>query len=574
MERILKSSRRWLYLKEIYPFITKNKKIALLIITFKLSTILVMLFSPLIYRYFINNVIIAGNLHNLVFVAASYVLLYLAQSFFQVYFTLVDNRFKNLLHIDLRKRLLNFYFLVPMEDYNKMDKEDIRNIIEEDSQKLQELFSESVNVILSVGNVFLLHIIMVAIDWRLTLFGLLMILCSFGLTRFVGDKVKNVSRQYREGVGELDGLIHHLLQNWKEIKGNNLERQAEEEVSLKWQEISEYTIKRTFFEYIAGALAVLNLLVITRASLYFFGGILIFKGLTTVATMLVFKNYYQQINSEMTNLTSLIIKFKSDENQIERVIDILNRKIVKKQDILVEGDIALKNVNFFYDDPSKIILNNINMVIPAKSHVAIVGKSGSGKSTLAKLLLGVMPPKQGKIYIAKKEITNVSEQAINKVISAVMQEPQFFNISIAENLRLVQKDASTAELDRVCRQANIYDFIQTLPDGYNTVIGERGVKLSGGQRQRLAIARVLLADPDIIIFDEATSSLDNENEKEIVKVIQSISQNKTIITIAHRLTTILDADYIFLLKDGTVAAEGETEAMLHNREVKRLFQIK
>ncbi len=575
MEMMFRNNKRWLYLKELCPFIYKNKKNAILIVTFKLGITLIVIGSPLIYRYFINDIIIDGNLNNLFWIVNGYLILYFFQSLFLIQFTIFDNRFKNLLHVDLRKKLLYSYSTISMEKYNKMSKGDIRNVIEEDTQKLQELYSESVNVIFGIITVIVLQIIMVIMDWRLTLFGLLMILCSFILTRFVGDKVKTVSEQYRKGVGELDSVVHHLLQNWKEIKANNLEEQAENEISLKWQEISSFTIKRTFYEYLAGALAVLNLLVITRTSLYFFGGLLIFNGMTTVATMLVFMNYYQQLNQQMTNLTGLMVKFKSDESQIVRVIDTLKMKAEKTTAVLANGDIVLKNVSFCHQGFSEMTLDHINMIIPQKSRIAIVGKSGSGKSTLAKLLLGIVQPTEGNIYIGQTEIRDISEQEVNKKISAVMQEPQFFNISIAENLRLAKKDATMAELDNACSQANIYDFIQSLPDRYDTIIGERGVKLSGGQRQRLAIARILLANPEVIIFDEATSSLDSENEKEIMQAIRTISQEKTIITIAHRFATIADSDYIFLLKEGRLAAQGTTKEMFSdNIEMKQLFQMK
>ena len=155
-------------------------------------------------------------------------------------------------------------------------------------------------------------------------------LCSFFLTQVVGEKIKKVASQYRKGLGELEEVIHDSLLNWKEIKVNALERTSCGRMLLKWNEIAAFTIKRTFYQYIAVVLSVVNLMMITRASIYFFGGILIFRKMTTVATMLIFINYYQQLNREMTDITDLAIKFKGDEPQIENVISILKEKNLKK----------------------------------------------------------------------------------------------------------------------------------------------------------------------------------------------------------------------------------------------------
>lgn len=166
----------------------------------------------------------------------------------------------------------------------------------------------------------------------------------------------------------------------------------------------------------------------------------------------------------------------------------------------------------------------------------------------------------------------MSEKARSKAISAVMQNPVFFNLSVAENLRLVKPDASQEELKEVCQAANIHEVIQELPQKYDTLIGERGVKLSGGQLQRLAIARTLLRDPDIIVFDEATSALDNENEKAVLSAVRSLSDKKTILSIAHRFATIVAADEVIFLKEGRVAAQGTVAELLESCEDFRALQ--
>lgn len=567
-------NKRWKYLKEIWPYIKKDFPALILIFFAKLGNTITLLISPLIYRYFINDVVIQGNVERLFIVIGGYFGLFIFQSLFSMVYSFFDNKLKNLLRIKLKSKLLSFYTSMSMQEYDSINKGDIRNVIEEDTVKIQELFSESVNYIFGILTIISLIVVMIIMDWRLTLFGILMMLCSFFLTQVVGEKIKKVASQYRKGLGELEEVIHDSLLNWKEIKVNALEERAAEEMLLKWNEIAAFTIKRTFYQYIAVVLSVVNLMMITRASIYFFGGILIFRKMTTVATMLIFINYYQQLNREMTDITDLAIKFKGDEPQIENVISILKEKNLKKPFGQINGEMRLDHVNFKYTEISPIILDNICMTIPQNSHIAIVGKSGSGKSTLAKLMLGLLRPTSGSIFVGGTDISQVSEQGLMRTISAVMQEPLFFNMSIAENLRIAKCDAAEAEMDDACRQANIYDFIQMLPEKYDTVIGERGIKLSGGQRQRLAIARILLKDPDMIIFDEATSSLDTENEMAIIQAIQNISRDKTIITIAHRFATIRGSDYIYMIQDGEIVVEGITSRIIANsNEIANLFQL-
>ena len=567
-------NKRWKYLKEIWTYIKKDFLALILIFFAKLGNTITLLISPLIYRYFINDVVIQGNIERLFIVISGYFGLFIFQSLFSMVYSFFDNKLKNLLRIKLKSKLLNFYTSMSMQEYDSINKGDIRNVIEEDTVKIQELFSESVNYIFGMLTIISLIVVMIIMDWRLTLFGILMMLCSFFLTQVVGEKIKKVASQYRKGLGELEEVIHDSLLNWKEIKVNALEERAAEEMLLKWNEIAAFTIKRTFYQYIAVVLSVVNLMMITRASIYFFGGILIFRKMTTVATMLIFINYYQQLNREMTDITDLAIKFKGDEPQIENVISILKEINLKKPFGQINGEMCLDHVNFKYTETSPIILDNICMTIPQNSHIAIVGKSGSGKSTLAKLMLGLLRPTSGSIFVGGTDISQISEQGLMRMISAVMQEPLFFNMSIAENLRIAKYGATEAEMDDACRQANIYDFVQTLPEKYDTVIGERGIKLSGGQRQRLAIARILLKDPDMIIFDEATSSLDTENEMAIIQAIQNISRDKTIITIAHRFATIRESDYIYMIQDGKIAVEGITSRIIANsNEIAKLFQL-
>jgi ATP-binding cassette subfamily B protein len=218
-------------------------------------------------------------------------------------------------------------------------------------------------------------------------------------------------------------------------------------------------------------------------------------------------------------------------------------------------------VHFAYD-PARPILHDISFEIPAGKTVAVVGPSGSGKSTLARLLFRFYDVQQGQILIAGQDIKQVTQASVRAVIGIVPQDTVLFNDTVEYNIAYGRPGASRAEVEAAARAAHIHNFIAATPKGYDTMVGERGLKLSGGEKQRVAIARTLLKNPPILIFDEATSALDSANERAIQAELQSVAQNKTTLVIAHRLSTVVDAYEILVMEAGTILERGTHAALL------------
>jgi ABC-type bacteriocin/lantibiotic exporter with double-glycine peptidase domain len=306
----------------------------------------------------------------------------------------------------------------------------------------------------------------------------------------------------------------------------------------------------------------------TKLNLYFIGAILIFNNKLTIATLLLFMKYFEQFFQSINTITNLDIQFKEDIPSIDRVSEVLfvyaedNRKMLYVRD--VKEGIKCSDVYFRYNDDTDFILKDINLNIKNKEKIAIVGKSGSGKSTLAKLLVGMYNPLKGNIKLDGNDMTHIKSASLHRAMGIVMQDSILFNISIKDNLLLAKPDATDEEINEACDKAFISEFINGLPDGYMTLVGEKGVKLSGGQKQRLAIARVILTNPDIIIFDESTSALDHESEKNINKAIENIALEKTVIIIAHRLSTILSVNRVIVMRNGCIVGEGSHSELLGN----------
>jgi ATP-binding cassette subfamily B protein len=228
---------------------------------------------------------------------------------------------------------------------------------------------------------------------------------------------------------------------------------------------------------------------------------------------------------------------------------------------LREGSIQFEQVNFGYN-PARTILKNVQFAIEPKQKVAVVGASGSGKSTLVKLLFRFYDPDGGRILIDGQDIRKVSQASLRKAIGIVPQDTVLFNDSIFENVRYGRPTASDGEVEEAIKMAHLDDFIGSLPEGKNTVVGERGLKLSGGEKQRVSIARTILKRPPIMVFDEATSSLDSKTEQAILASLREIARDHTSLVIAHRLSTIVDADCIVVLQQGEIVESGSHQQLM------------
>lgn len=278
----------------------------------------------------------------------------------------------------------------------------------------------------------------------------------------------------------------------------------------------------------------------------------------------------------MMNLSTSIQKMKVS---IERLSEILDNKlykdekfgIVSKTDIL--GNIEFKNITFKYPNEEKEIFKEFNLTVPTGKKVAIVGKSGQGKTTIFNLLLRYFDPDAGVILVDDTPIEDFTEDSLRENIAIIRQEPFIFNKTILENLKIIDPYMSLKKIRNACKLAEIDEYIMSLPNKYDTMIGEGGINLSGGQKQRLAIARALLKNSKIILFDEATSALDNDNQSKIKQAIDNLVKDHTIIIVAHRLSTIIDADVIYLIDGGKVVASGTHKQLLKKSSIYKNLYI-
>lgn len=281
----------------------------------------------------------------------------------------------------------------------------------------------------------------------------------------------------------------------------------------------------------------------------------------------------------MENISLLLEEINSFNLSFTRVFSMLDNHTFKKEVFgknkikNINGNFEFKNVNFSYDN-NKQILKNLNFKVDANTTVGFVGKSGAGKTTIFSLLCKMYDVDNGEILIDGNNLNNLDEDSIRGNITIISQSPYIFNMSIIDNMKLVKENVTIKEIKDACKLACLDEYIETLPDKYNTVIGEGGVTLSGGQKQRLAIARALIQKTEIILFDEATSALDNETQNKIQEAINNLKKDYTIMIIAHRFSTVLNCDKIFFMDDGRIVEEGTHDELLKKcKEYKELYEL-
>lgn len=307
------------------------------------------------------------------------------------------------------------------------------------------------------------------------------------------------------------------------------------------------------------------------------GVYLIYLGKLTPENLVIIFMYQPRTFSMLYSLTSFTEELKKFSLSSSRVFEIIDGDFEKetfgsKHLDKINGNFEFKNVTFGYEE-NRTILKNLSFKVNANETVAFVGKSGGGKTTIFSLIDKLYTIKDGEITIDGIDINELDKDSIRNNISIITQSPYIFNFTIKENLKITKEDATDEEIEEVCKIAKLHDFIMSLPDKYDTLIGEGGLNLSGGQRQRLAIARALLKKTEIILFDEATSALDNETQRDIQMAINNMKGEYTILIIAHRLSTVIDSDRLILIDDGQKIAEGTHQELLETNSLYRqLYQ--
>ncbi len=436
-----------------------------------------------------------------------------------------------------------------------------------DTSKLSSIFniinSNLTEIISSIG----ILIAVLIINFWIFLYMLIVIILLFVLTNMQWKSFYKFDKMFRGEEDNVSGFTGEVVRGARDIKMLHAENSFINVMNSKIKKLNQtrykmLSVNRTY-NLINDSVIDLSNLILIIIFIYF-----ITNNLITIPMAIVIYNYSLKNVTVVYVINDLLNCIQNFNLSAERIIDILDNNKFEKEKFgnvhldKVDGNFEFKDVSFSYGNNK--VLSNLSFKVNANSTVAFVGKSGAGKSTIFNLIDKMYDVDSGEILIDGVNINELDKDSIRKNITVINQSPYIFNLSIKDNLKLVKEDLTDKEMVEACKMACLDDFINTLPDKYDTIVGEGGITLSGGQKQRLAIARALIQKTEIILFDEATSALDNETQKEIQQAINNMQGEYTILIIAHRLSTIIDSDRILFLNDGHIEAEGTHEELLEN----------
>ncbi|WP_288885927.1 ABC transporter ATP-binding protein [uncultured Eubacterium sp.] len=508
------------------------------------------------------------NTEKIYIIGAVLVVLVIIQMFANFYISNFGHVMGAKIEYDMRAEIFNHYQKLSFSFYDDQKIGQLMSRITNDLFDITELLHHGPeNIAISFIKIIGAFIILTSISLKLTIAAFVLVPIMFVYAFILNKKMKRAFKKNRVEIAEVNARIEDNLSGIRVVKSY-----ANEDIENEKFKIGNdgfLRAKKESYKYMGlyhSGLTAFTMLI--NICVIVVGGVLMSNHKLAVADFVAFLLYINVFTDPIKTLIDFTEQFQNGYSGFERFMEILNIEpdIQDKEGAVelenVKGDIEFNDVSFKYNDNAHRVLRHIDLKIPQGQYLAIVGSSGGGKTTLCSLIPRFYEVTKGNIKIDGKDVRDVTLRSLRDNIGLVQQDVYLFSGTIFDNIKYGKPDATYEEVVEAAKNANAHDFIMSLPDGYNTDIGQRGVKLSGGQKQRLSIARVFLKNPPILIFDEATSALDNESESIVKESLEKLAKNRTTLVIAHRLSTIKNADKIIVLTENGIEETGTHEELL------------
>lgn len=571
-------------LKKLFAYYQPYKALFYSDMFFAILGAAVTLIIPLIIRYITNEVVyfepgLAKS--SLVTMGGILIGLVLLEIFCNFYIAYYGHIMGAKMEADMRRDIFGHYQKLTFAFYDNQKVGHLLSRITSDLFDISELLHHGPeDLVISVIKITGSFTILMTINVRLALVAFAFIPVMLLFAFYYNRKMKRAFKKNREKIADMNSQIEDSLAGIRVVK--SFANEKEEMRKFKAGNDNFVEAKKLSYKYMGiynsglGAMTTLITVVVLIV-----GVGMMLSGSVELADLLTFLLYITNFTDPVKKLVSFTEQFQNGYSGFERFLEILSiaPDIADKPDAIsveeVKGDIEFRNVSFQYEEQTEKVLNQINLKVKAGEYVALVGPSGAGKTTLCSLIPRFYEVSQGAVLIDGIDVRDMKLDDLRNHIGIVQQDVYLFAGTIMDNIRYGKPDATDEEVVRAAKCANAHEFIMNFPDGYDTDIGQRGVKLSGGQKQRLSIARVFLKNPPILIFDEATSALDNESEKVVQESLEDLAANRTTFVIAHRLTTIRNAQKILVLTEDGIAEQGTHEELLAKKGIyESLYHVK
>jgi ATP-binding cassette subfamily B protein len=483
--------------------------------------------------------------------------------------TLLSNQVGQRVMHDLRAAVFRHLQRLSLAFFTRTRTGEVQSRISNDIGGVQNVVTNTATSIASnVTTVAATMAGMLVLNWKLALFAFALIPFFVLLTRRVGNERRRIAKTTQETLADISSLVQESLSVSGIMLGKTMGRGDEladrfeaDSLRLADLEVRQRMAGRWVMASIQTSFAIMP------AAVYWFGGLALAHGSTAISipTLVAFTTLQTRLFFPVGSLLGVGLDVQTSLALFDRIFEYLDQRIdiEEKPDALVvgqAGDVVFDGVSFRYDEDWT--LQDVSFTVPAGTTTALVGETGSGKTTLGYLAARLYDTSRGRITIGGVDIRDLSFQALSDLVGVVSQETYLFHESVRENLRFAKPEATDREIEVAAEAARIHHVIAALPEGYDTVVGERGYRFSGGEKQRIAIARTILRNPPILVLDEATSSLDTETERLVQEALERLAEGRTTIAIAHRLSTVRDADQIIVLDHGRVVESGRHEDLI------------
>ena len=529
------------------------------------------LIIPLLINYVIYTVLVQSDMERMTMLllqtAIGLLALYLVRMFAQYYVTSWGHIMGARMETDMRDQLFSHYEKLSFSYYDKNPTGKMMSRLIADLFDISELAHHGPeDIFISVVKLTGAFIILANINFQVTaaLLGVTVLMFAFAL--FYNRRMRRVFMENRKKIADVNAVVQDSLSGIRTVQSfanEDIEREKFYQGNQRFLETKKNSYL-TMGRYFATNTMMQGMMYLTVLGT---GGLLVIRSGMSADSIILYILYINTFLDPINRLINFTEQFLKGITGFERMLEVLDtepdiqdREGAKPAGQLL-GDIEFDNVSFSYDEDS-VVLDRIDLKIPHGRTIALVGPSGAGKTTFCSLIPRFYEVTGGSILIDGNDVRDYTLESLRNNIGIVQQDVYMFNSNIRDNIAYGKPDASDEEIEEAARKANIHDFIASLPDGYDTLVGERGVRFSGGQKQRLSIARVFLKNPPILIFDEATSALDNESEKYIQQAMQTLAKERTTFVIAHRLSTIRHADEIIVLTEQGLHERGNHEQLM------------